>query len=312
MYLYQEIYLGFLSATMIKFSFKNINWMRFRYLFFGFSLLLVIISLIGLLAFGIPLGVDFKGGALLEYGFLKDVSTEEIVNLLDSHGIEVTSVQKTGEGTYIFRISDFDEEQKTEFDETLKQFDEGAIERRYERVGPSIGAELINKTLYAILVSASIILLWIAYQFKNIRFGAAAILAMVHDSFLLVGLYSLMGNWTLAQIDFLFVTALLTTLSFSVHDTIVIFDRIREIKRKHGGGIEEVSNRAISETMRRSINNSLTIIFMLLFLVIFGGGSIRWFAVALLIGTILGTYSSPFVAVPILVEISRIKIKKKG
>jgi preprotein translocase subunit SecF len=124
---------------------------------------------------------------------------------------------------------------------------------------------------------------------------------MLHDTLVLLGTFSLLGHFAGAQVDFLFVTAVLTTLSFSVHDTIVVFDRIREIKHKKGVDIKTAANLAINQTMRRSIYNSLTIFFVLVSLVVFGGSSIHWFAVALLIGTITGAYSSPFVAVPILV-----------
>jgi preprotein translocase subunit SecF len=120
-----------------------------------------------------------------------------------------------------------------------------------------------------------------------------------------LGLFALFGHVFNAQIDFLFITALLTILSFSVHDTIVVYDRIREIRKKHGGSVAEVANRAISETMRRSVFNSLAVAIMLAALVVLGGPSTRWFAVALLVGTISGTYSSPFVAVPLLVLLSK-------
>ena len=155
------------------------------------------------------------------------------------------------------------------------------------------------------------ILLWVAYQFKNLKFGLAAILAMFHDITILIGGFSLLGHFYGAPVDFLFVTALLTTLSFSVHDTIVVFDRIREISGNSMDNIYAVSNKALAETMARSVNNSLTIIFMLVALVLLGGVSIKWFAAALLLGTVLGTYSSPFVAVPLLVTMSSLRFKKK-
>jgi preprotein translocase subunit SecF len=186
-----------------------------------------------------------------------------------------------------------------------------AEEIRFEKVGPSIGPELIKKTIYAILMAALSILIWVAYQFKRTKFGTSAILAMFHDSFILIGSFSVLGHFFQAEIDFLFVTALLTTLSFSVHDTIVVFDRIREITRKYGGELPDVANKALTETMVRSLNNSFTIIFMLVALILLGGSSIKWFAIALLIGTILGTYSSPFVAVPLLVTWDEVQKKLK-
>ena len=134
---------------------------------------------------------------------------------------------------------------------------------------------------------------------------------MLHDTLMLIGGFSILGHFFGAEIDFLFVTAALTILSFSVHDTIVVFDRIREKQKKEGGELINVVNSAITETMNRSLNNSFTIIFMLLSLVLLGGDTIRWFAIALLIGTISGTYSSPFVAVPLLITWERLEKKFK-
>ncbi len=179
-------------------------------------------------------------------------------------------------------------------------------------MGPSIGPELIKKTLYAVMLGSAFILLLLAKQFREIKYGVCAILAMLHDSFVLLGSFSWLGHFFGAEVDFLFVTALLTTLSFSVHDTIVVYDRIREITRKEGGDFEGIANRALTETMVRSLNNSFTIVFMLVAMILLGGATIRWFATALLIGTISGTYSSPFVAVPLVVVYHRWKEKRGG
>ncbi|KKT67177.1 MAG: SecF protein [Candidatus Woesebacteria bacterium GW2011_GWA2_44_33] len=187
-----------------------------------------------------------------------------------------------------------------------------ATELRFENVGPSIGPDLIKKTIYAIAIAASAILLWVTFQFKSFKFGVSAVFAMLHDSLVLLGSFALFGHFFGAEIDFLFVTAMLTILSFSVHDTIVVYDRIRETRKKVGGSMTEMANMAVSQTMVRSLNNSFTIIFMLVALILLGGTSIKWFAIALLVGTISGTYSSPFVAVPILVswDVLQRKIKR--
>ena len=178
---------------------------------------------------------------------------------------------------------------------------------RFESVGPTFSAEIFKKTLIAVGIAAAGILLWIAWQFKSLQFGLSAILAAAHDVLVLLGAFALFGHLWGAPVDTLFVTALLTTLAFSVHDTIVVFDRIRESKKKIGGPIYDLANMAISQTMVRSLNNSLTVIFVLVALVLLGGETLRWFAVALLVGTITGTYSSPFVAVPLLVTWEQIK-----
>ncbi|MEK7096849.1 MAG: protein translocase subunit SecF, partial [Patescibacteria group bacterium] len=181
---------------------------------------------------------------------------------------------------------------------------------RSETVGPTLGKEAINKTLVASILAVIGILIYMSFAFKGFNFAFSAVLAMFHDLLVVVGTYSLLGHFFGAEVDTMFVTAVLTTMSFSVHDTIVIFDKIREYnKLGEAINIEEVSNKALSETMVRSLNNSMTIVFMLLALTMMGGTTIRFFIITLLIGTITGTYSSPFVATPILVLLEKMKKK---
>lgn len=287
------------------------NWMRFRIVYFLVSALFLGLSVFGLIKWGLKLGVDFKGGNLSEYKVGQDFSTEDLQKKLKEERVEITSIQKTGEKTYLFRSTSLDEKNR---EKMKKVFTERAMkfeELRFENVGPTIGPELIKKTVYAIILAAIVILLWVAYQFKSFKFGLSAVLAMFHDSFILIGAFSFFGYFGQVEIDFLFVTALLTTLSFSVHDTIVVYDRIRETQKKYGGSLKEIADKAISETMVRSLNNSFTIIFMLVALILLGGSTIKWFSVALFIGTVFGTYSSPFVAVPLLITWDEIEKKLK-
>lgn len=253
-----------------------INWMRYRFIYFAISAIFLSAGIFSLFKWGLNLGIDFTGGVVTEY----QLPSGEIKN--EKYGV------KSEEEINIIR-------------ENIKT--QGFKELRFEVVGPAIGPELIKKTLYALFISAILILFWVAIQFRSIKFGVSAILAMIHDSLILVGGFSLLGHFANVEIDFLFVTAVLTILSFSVHDTIVVYDRLREKRRKISGitSTIELANQALTETMVRSLNNSFTIIFMLLALILMGGDTIRWFGVALLIGTISGTYSSPFVAVPILI-----------
>lgn len=290
----------------------KINWLKFRALYFTLSVLMIAIGLYSLTTWGFNLDIEFTGGSVIEYKFESSVSTEDLKAALSDSDIDVSSVVTIGEQNYLLKLGQVNVEQREKIKEIVASQTEGsAEEERFENVGPTIGPELVKKTLYAIAVSASVILLWVAYQFKSIKFGVCAILAMFHDTFILVSSFAFLGHFYGAEVDFLFVTAVLTTLSFSVHDTIVVYDRIREIKRKHGGETIDIANRALSETMRRSINNSVTIALMLVALVVLGGSTIKWFALALLIGTILGTYSSPFVAVPLLITWEQVSERLK-
>jgi preprotein translocase subunit SecF len=278
------------------------NWVKYKFIYFTVSLILIGSGVFGLLKWGLKLGIDFKGGSIVEYKVEKSFSTEDISLKLKEAGIEAASIQESGENVYIFRFGFIGKDKKEEVKKLLEEVTQGSIEElRFESFEPRVGPELVKKTVYAVVIAAGAILLWVAYQFRSFKFGTSAILAMFHDSFVLIGLFSLLGHFFDAEVDFLFVTALLTTLSFSVHDTIVVYDRIRETQRRIGGELKDLANRAISETMVRSLNNSFTIIFMLVALVLLGGSTVRWFAIALFIGTVLGTYSSPFVAVPLLV-----------
>jgi preprotein translocase subunit SecF len=290
------------------------DWMKYRWLYLLISGTVLICGGLSMIKWGFKFGVDFVGGAILEYRFDKDVSEDQAISIVETGGAKVLSIQETGNSTYIFKLSPIDSAKKDQIKESLEKETASKVEElRFESVGPSIGPELVKKTVIALAISASLILLWIAYQFKSLKFGISATLATIHDSLVLLGSFSLLGHFFGAEVDFLFVTAMLTILSFSVHDTIVVYDRIRETQKRGGGSIYEMANNALSETMVRSLNNSFTIIFMLVALILLGGTTMRFFAVALLIGTISGTYSSPFVAVPILITWDELqkKFKKK-
>ena len=289
------------------------NWMRLRLLYFVISVLVIGAGVFGFFKWGLKIGIDFTGGTILEYKFENEVKEEDLRKFIGILNLELSSLERSGENAYTLRIANLESERKAIVQPFLERnLDNKLEELRYENVGPSIGPDLIKKTFYAMGISAVLILLWVAIQFRSFKFGVSAVLAMFHDSLVLIGSFALLGHFFGAEVDFLFVTAALTILSFSVHDTIVVYDRIRESQKKVGGNLYDLANKAVTETMVRSLNNSFTIIFMLVALILLGGETIKWFAVALLIGTVSGTYSSPFVAVPILVtwdEVVR-KIKK--
>ena len=269
--------------------------MKYWWLYFIISLVVIIPGTFSLITRGLKPSIDFTGGTTIVW----EVNTDEskIKDLAKEDGIEIREVMQKGN---VWTISASPMEKEI-YQKYKSQF-EGVKELSFDAVGPALGSELIKKTVTAVLLAASLILFYVAYRFKNIKFGISAILAMLHDSLVLLGVFSLLGVYLGVEVDTLFVTALLTILSFSVHDTIVVYDRIRELKKKHGYlEFEEIVNRAVVETMGRSINNSLTIIFMLLAMYLLGGDTTKWFIFALLVGTISGTYSSTFTAAPILI-----------
>ena len=278
-----------------------IDFMKYKKVYFALSAVFMAVCVFGIIQWGLVIGVDFKGGSLVEYRFSEDISSQDLTILLQDEGYQISSVQKTSDNGMILKLAPLTAEEKDEITDIITDSSlAGEFEElRFESVGPSVGPELIKKTIYAVLLAASLVLLWIAIQFKDIKFGMSAVLATLHDSFILIGSFSIFGYLYGAEVDFLIITAVLTTLSFSVHDTIVVFDRVREIRDSQGGEPETIANRAISETIVRSLNNSFTLVFMLVAIILLGGETIKWFIVALLVGTIFGAYSSPFVAVPL-------------
>jgi len=289
-----------------------IMWMKYRWLYLLISGVVILFGLFGLAKWGLQIGVEFKGGTLIEYKLEKDIGSEKISQAVKTSGIEVVSVQKTQTGSYLLKLGQVNTTQRVNIKTSLTKLAGSADELRFETIGPTVGQELVTKTLYGLLIAAGGILLWVAIQFKSIKFGVSAVVAMFHDSLVVVGMYSIFGHFYGAEVDLLFVTALLTILSFSVHDTIIVYDRIRESKKAYGDDLYDLANKATSETMVRSLNNTFVVVFMMIALLLLGGETIRWFTATLLVGTLSGAYSSPFVAVPILVTWDEISKKLKN
>lgn len=289
------------------------NLIRYKYIFFGISLLVIIPGLLSLARFGLKLSIDFTGGTLLEIRNERVQSRndiEELKKIFTDDGIEVGSVQKTGSGTYLFRTREIEQKKKNLLVSNINSKYPDTKEERFETVGPVIGRELTTKALESVALASVAIVLYIAYAFREIpkpyspwKFGIAAVVALLHDVLVVVGIFSLLGHFYGVEIDSLFVTALLTVIGFSVHDTIVVFDRIRENLRRATGHVPfaTVVNESLVQTLGRSLTTSLTVLFTLLALILFGGETIRWFVVALFVGIFSGTYSSIFNAAPLLV-----------
>jgi preprotein translocase subunit SecF len=290
--------------------------MRYKGVYFLISALFLVPGIISLALFGIRPSIDFTGGTLLEYKIspkenLK-IDPQSIKEAVEKMDVEVSSLQASGENIYLVRTKSIDKDKNEAIKKDLAEKFGSLEEIRFETVGPILGQELIRKTIFAVILAASFILSYVAWVFKDKRFGLCAILAMFHDSLILLGAMSLLGHFFKVEADTLFVTAVLTTLSFSVHDTVVVYDRIRESARRFPkANFTDLVNKAITETLSRSLNNSLTIIFMLLALYLLGGPTIKWFVLILLIGTISGTYSSTFTAAPLLVLWEELKSRKR-
>lgn len=285
------------------------NLMKFKVWYFIFSLLIILPGLYFLITSGLKLGIDFTGGALLEYKFEKKVDLNDLKQQISSQGIEVGQITSSLDNTYIIRTKPVDQSKVNKLKPFLDEKFGKTDERRVEFVGPVIGSELRQKALIGVALASLVIVLYIAFSFRKVpkpqsswRFGITAVVALAHDILVVVGVFAILGKFLAVEVDTLFVTALLTVIGFSVHDTIVVFDRIRENLIKHmGKKFIDVANLSVIQTLGRSLNTSLTVVFVLLAMFLFGGETIRWFVVALLVGIISGTYSSIFNATALLV-----------
>jgi len=280
------------------------NFMRFKFVYFTISALFILPGVYFLLTSGLKPSIDFSGGTLLEVKFIEPVGELDNEKILTVAGgeTEIFSIQKTSNDTFLLKLPPIQRDQVEEIKTNFEILSQDLEEIRLETIGPTLGRELLIKTLAGVGLAATFILAFIAWRFRQAKFGICAILAMFHDTFILIGSFAILGYFYGVEVDALFVTAVLTILSFSVHDTVVVYDRIRESQRLYPKmELEVLVNKAVTETLVRSLNNSLTIIFMLMALFLLGGETIRWFVVALLIGTVAGTYSSTFTAAPLLI-----------
>lgn len=287
-----------------------VNFLKFKFIYVLISASFITLGIFSIFRWGFIYSVDFAGGTNIEYQVKKTVNEQKIKGLLEKEKIEVIHTSQS-QNVLTIRTSMLDDAQQEKVKKLLsEELGSDIAVLKSETVGPSLGKEMIGKTVIASILAIVGILLYMSYAFKGFNFAFAAIVALVHDFLIVVGGYSLLSHFFGAQVDTLFITAVLTSMSFSVHDTIVIFDKIREyIKTEGRGDIERYANKALTETLVRSVNNSMTIIFMLLALTLLGGLTIKFFIIALLIGTITGTYSSPFVAMPLVVFLEKRKRK---
>ncbi len=271
--------------------------MKHLSIYFLISGLVIIPGVYSLVKYGFKLSIEFTGGTMVS---VEPANTKQfLMDTLKEYKPQVES--ETGKDVTI-KLKELSEEKLNELITTNNKDKKEITIKSFEVIGPVLGQETLKKTINALLLSSLLLLSYISFAFKQFKYGVSAVLAMLHDTLVLLGSFSLLGHFYGIEIDLLFVTAVLTILSFSVHDTIVVYDRIRELSHKvKGVSFTDLVNQAVSETMVRSLNNSLTIIFMLIAMFLMGGETTRYFSLALLIGTVTGTYSSTFTAAPILV-----------
>lgn len=289
---------------------------KHRAVWYSISGVLIAASLAAVVVWGLKFGIDFTGGSLMEvqYSAADMRSHDSVAQSLEELGVRGASVRPTGETGYLIRTPFLTPEEYSAVRSTL-----GGTEVRYDAIGPTIGDELQTRAVYAVLLVLVMITLFIAFVFRHVskpvsswKYGVVALLALAHDVIIPLGAFALMGHYWGAEVDTLFVTAILVILGFSVHDTIVVFDRTREkLKRLTEEGREEpfehTVGAAVTETLARSINTSLTTVLALVALYIWGPEVTQYFVLALIIGVVAGTYSSIFIGSPLLVTIQKMQ-----
>ncbi|OGZ78603.1 MAG: protein-export membrane protein SecF [Candidatus Staskawiczbacteria bacterium RIFOXYD2_FULL_37_9] len=286
------------------------NFTKYSAVYYAISGILIIASIVSLFMFGLKFGIEFTGGSNMEISFTETrPSNETIQNALKSFSLGEIIVKPTGQSEAILQFKGVDETTHQKILAELNKLSP-ASEKSFQYIGPSIGQELRNKTELAIALALLAITLYIAFAFRKVsrpvsswKYGIASLIALFHDILIPLGVFSVLGHFYNVEITIPIVAALLTILGFSVHDTIVIFDRIREnILRRGMGQFEDTVNWSLTQTLGRSISTVATVEFVLIALYFFGGETLKHFSLALIIGITSGTYSSIFIASPLLVS----------
>lgn len=288
-----------------------------RKLWFAISIIVIIPGLISLFIWGLNLGIDFTGGQEIEIE--GSTNQSQVVKVFEQAKVKDITVTTSGQNRLLIRYTDKGVGDSEQIHQQIKNSlsEIGTKETSFNSIGPSISRDITRNALLSILFASIAIVLYIAFAFRNTpppvtswSFGVTAIIALLHDALVVIGIFSILGHFFNLQVDALFVTAILTVIGFSVHDTIVVYDRIRENLKRYNKPFEVVVNDSINETLARSLNTSFTVLLVLFALYLFGGASIKTFILALLIGIFSGTYSSIFNASPLLVVWNNHKIKR--
>lgn len=288
------------------------NLVKKRTYFYIFSSVLIILSILSIFIWKLNFGIDFSGGSIIELsssgiaGQIETIKSESI-----GVGITIDSASSSGNDKIILRTKNLSTDEHQKLISAITKVNPGATESSYQTIGPVVSHDISNKAIWAVVVASLAIIMFVAYAFRKVpkpasswRFGVTAVAALIHDLIVTTGFVSVVGHYySFMQVDALFITALLTVMGFSVHDTIVVFDRLRENMVRHpGSDIETLANDSILQTISRSINTSLTTIMVLLALFLIGGSSISHFVLILIAGITFGTYSSIFIATMLLIS----------
>ncbi|MDD3480991.1 MAG: protein translocase subunit SecF [Patescibacteria group bacterium] len=294
------------------------NLMKHRKWYYVFAMVFVIPSIAGLLLWGLKPSIDFTGGSKLELRGTTD--QDKAQEFAESNELSGIVIQEVGDNGLSIRFAEINEEKHRKVSGSIGDFfGDGVEEVAFETVGPTISSEITQNAFVSIALASLIIIFYIGYSFRRVpkpassfRFGITAIIALAHDTIIVVGVFAFLGRFLNIEVDPLFITGLLTVIGFSVHDTIVIFDRIRENLIKKGASeLEGTVNLSLLEMLPRTINTSFLVWSILLILFLLGGETTKYFVLTLVIGILAGTYSSLFVASPLLITWQELKKKKK-
>lgn len=287
-----------------------IHIVRKRKTWFAISAFLVSASILSLIFWGLNLGIDFTGGSLLEIKFSESrPSIEEIQEVVSIKDLGDVLIQPMGDKNIVLRLKNINEEEHQDLFSALSERYPDISEERFDSIGPVIGEELQEKSLTAIILVIIAIALYIAFVFRKVsypitswKYGIVTLFALFHDVIIPLGVFAILGKFLNIEIGSAFVAAMLTVLGYSVNDTIVVFDRVRENLMRGGGEFEGLVEKSVNETLGRSINTTLTTLLVLVSVFLFGGETVKIFALALIIGVAAGAYSSIFIASPLLVS----------
>lgn len=283
------------------------HFIKLRKIWYTISILVIIPGLISLFSQGLNLGIDFSGGSLLDLKFKQPTAVEQVRGILNEFGLEGASIQRSSETDFLIRTRGLSEDENAKVVQELDSKLGGVTVQRSEMVGPVIGKELIWKAIQALAVASVLIVIYVAWRFE-FKQGIAAILAMLHDVLVVLGVFSIFR----VEVDSAFVAAVLTIIGYSIMDTIVIFDRIREntLNKKKGEALEDIINKSMWQTLARSVNTVLAVLFVLVALYVLGGTTIHNLVLALLVGVTSGAFSSVCNATPLWFDLKR--LEKRG